>query len=47
MGNWITYLAVATWCLSAYMLPIVAILVWWRRHQDPTEIIQEDDVDEP
>jgi len=36
-------LAVSSWCLSALMLPVVAILVWWRRHMDPTEVIQEGD----
>ena len=42
MGNIITYLAVASWCAAAYMLPVVAVIVWVRRHKDKTEIIQED-----
>ena len=43
MGAIITYLAVASWCAAAYMLPVVYALVWCRRHRDKTEIIQEDD----
>jgi len=46
MGMIITYLAVASWCVAAYMLPVVAVLVWYRRRKDKTEIIQEDDIDE-
>lgn len=46
MGMIITYLAVASWCAFAYMLPIVAVIVWARRRRDKTEIIQEDDVEE-
>ena len=42
----LTYFAVATWCLAAYMLPVVALLVWLRRRRDKTEIIQEYDVDD-
>ena len=43
---WLTIAAVASWCLAAYMVPVVAALVWWRRRNDPAEIIQEYDVDE-
>lgn len=45
MGNLITYLAVGSWCAMAYMLPLVALLVWVRRRNDPTEIIQAGDAD--
>lgn len=45
MGMIITYLAVASWCVAAYMLPVVAVMVWYRRRRDKTEIIQEDDVE--
>lgn len=38
-------MAVASWCLAAYMLPVVWLIVWIRRHRDKTVIIQEDDVD--
>lgn len=41
-----TYLAVASWCLAAYMVPVVAVLVWFRRRRDKTEIIQTEDVDD-
>ena len=41
--NVITYIAVASWCFAAYMLPVVAMLVWLRRKRDKTEIIQEGD----
>ena len=40
MGMIITYLAVASWCAMAYMVPIVAALVWLRRRRDKTEVIQ-------
>ena len=46
MGMIITYLAVASWCAAAYMLPVVAAMVWWRRRKDKTEIIQEDDIED-
>lgn len=39
---WMTYAAVASWCLAAYMVPVVAVLVWMRRKADP----EEGDVDE-
>ena len=45
MGMIITFLAVATWCASAFLLPIVTVMVWARRHRDKTEVIQEDDVE--
>ena len=41
--NIITYLAVASWCAFAYMVPVVALIVWLRRRRDKAEIIQEDD----
>ena len=41
MGWLITYLAVASWCAAAYMLPVVYVLVWWRRRRDKAEIIQD------
>lgn len=44
--NIITYIAVVSWCLPAYMLPLVAALVWLRRRRDPVQVIQEFDVDE-
>lgn len=37
----LTYLAVASWSVAAYMLPFVALIVWMRRRRDKTEIIQE------
>ena len=37
-------IAVASWCLAAYMVPVVAVLVWMRRRADPAEIIQKYDV---
>lgn len=43
MGMIITYLAVASWCAAAYMLPVIALYVWDARRKDKTEIIQEDD----
>ena len=45
MGMIITYLAVASWCAFAYMVPVVWAIVMVRRHRDKTEIIQEYDVD--
>ena len=44
-GMIITCLAVASWCAFAYLLPIVAMIVWWRRRKDKTEVIQYDDVE--
>lgn len=41
MGKIITYLAVASWCASAYMVPVVWTMVWLRRRRDRSEIIQE------
>ena len=46
MGMIITYLAVASWCAFAYMLPVVWLIVTVRRHRDKTEVIQKDDVDD-
>ena len=46
MGMIVTYLAVASWCAFAYIVPVVAMIVWLRRHRDKTEIIQELDADE-
>ena len=46
MGMILAYLAVATWCAAAYMLPPVALIVWMRRRRDKTEIIQEYDIDD-
>lgn len=46
MGMIVTYLAVASWCMFAYMVPVVWAIVWVRRHRDKTEIIQTDDIDE-
>ena len=43
MGKIITYLAVASWCAAAYMLPVVWAIVTVRRRRDKTEIIQEYD----
>lgn len=43
MGKILTYAAVCSWCLAAYMLPVVAFIVWRRRRADRTEIIQEGD----
>ena len=40
MGMIITYLAVASWCAMAYLLPIVAVIVWRRRRRDETKVIQ-------
>ena len=41
MGMIITYLAVASWCVAAYMMPFISVMVWMRRHRDKTEVIQE------
>ena len=41
-----TYAAVTSWCIAAYMLPVVAMIVWIRRKRDPAEIIQEYDTEE-
>lgn len=38
---WLTIAAAASWCLFAYMVPVVAVMVWWRRRNDPTEVIQQ------
>ena len=46
MGNMLTYIAVALWCAFAYMVPVMWMIVWVRRHRDKTEIIQQYDVDE-
>jgi len=45
MGMIITYLAVASWCAMAYLLPVVGVMVWYRRRKDKTEVIQYDDVE--
>lgn len=42
----LTIIAVASWCLFAYMVPVVWFIVWRRRKADKTEIIQEYDVEE-
>ena len=39
-----TYLAVASWCMGAYMLPVIWWIIWRRRRRDKTEIIQEEDI---
>lgn len=44
--KWLTVTAVFSFCLSAIMVPFVALIVWLRRKKDPTEVIQEDDVSE-
>lgn len=46
MNNILTYIAVATWCAAAYMLPVAAVIVWLRRRRDRTAVIQEDDANE-
>jgi hypothetical protein len=40
---WLTILAASSWCLFAYMVPVVCAIVWIRRRRDKTEIIQEGD----
>lgn len=40
---WLTIAAVSSWCLFAYMVPVVWYVVWRRRRRDPMEIIQEGD----
>ena len=35
--------AVCSWCLFAYVVPVAWLIVWSRRHADPTPVIQEDD----
>ena len=40
---WLTIAAVSSWCLFAYMVPVVWFIVWRRRRADKTEIIQEGD----
>lgn len=39
-------IAAASWCLFAYMVPVVAMIVWLRRRKDKTEIIQTMDVED-
>ena len=43
---WLTIAAVSSWCLFAYMVPVVWFIVWRRRRADKTEIIQEGDWDD-
>lgn len=43
IGVWLTIAAVSSWCLFAYMVPLVWFIVWRRRRTDKTEIIQEGD----
>ena len=43
---WLTIAAVSSWCLFAYMAPVVWFIVWCRRRADKTEIIQEFDIDD-
>ena len=38
--------AVSSCCLFAYMVPVVAYIVWRRRRKDKTEIIQELDAED-
>ena len=40
---WLTILAASSWCLFAYMVPVVWAIVWMHRRRDKTEIIQEGD----
>ena len=40
---WLTILAAFSWCLCAYMVPVVWLITWLRRRTDKTEIIQDDD----
>ena len=42
----LTIISVCSWCLFAYMVPVVAYIVWRRRKADKTEIIQELDVED-
>lgn len=46
IGVWLTIAAVSSWCLFAYMVPVVWWIVWRRRRADKTEIIQEFDIDD-
>ena len=34
-------IAAASWCLAAYMLPVVAVIVWLRRRHDPDSGTEE------
>ena len=40
---WLTIAAVSSWCLFAFMVPVVWFIVWRRRRMDKTEIIQDID----
>lgn len=40
---WLTVTAVCSWCLFAYMVPVVAFIVWRRRRRDPEAVIQDID----
>lgn len=40
---WLTVTAVCSWCLFAYMVPVVAFIVWRRRRMDPEAVIQDID----
>jgi hypothetical protein len=42
----LTIAAVCSWCLFAYMVPVVWFIVWRRRRADPTQIIQGYDVED-
>ena len=42
----LTITAVYSWCLFAYMVPVVWFIVWRRRRADKTEVIQQLDVED-
>lgn len=41
-----TFAAILSFCLPAFMLPVVWVIVERRRRRDKTEIIQEYDTDD-
>ena len=42
----LTITAVCSWCLFAYMVPVVWFIVWRWRRADKTEVIQQLDVED-
>ena len=42
----LTIIAVCSWCLFAYMVPVVWFIEWRRRKKDPAQVIQEYDVED-
>lgn len=41
--DWLMIVAAFSWCLSAYMVPVVWLIVWMRRRRDKTAVLQSID----